>query len=455
MSSSKAFTTLTAATALISVASATELIVDYEPMNPVHDIMNIALDLKSMGDTLEKNQDFNKAFKIYKEGGHSESVAKLELRQELNFFIDEGTIISGTSISGKEVTAVAMKDYVIGDREIEVLYNQDEGCFVGGLDVPDTRGCFLPNGELEVTGGSEPLLYFYNVDLDNYNKRTLEMLSKEAEKEFKVEGEIDQGFFSEFAKFEDYYGSATYADEILTAVFRGNKHSFAKHEYDFRDWSFEDRAWFVEHGTDFLNVAMHIVGQLEQAKNTCVEGCTGKTCNVEAIQHLDTAVAFYTGSLYQDKNEGNMMYGLADQMCKLFKTCGWSVDQTEGTSHVNLLNFVKFRDAQKKLKEGKCEEADVDMRVVAKMTFVPLWQGLLYAAYHGLRKEGTVFASATLPILAHCSPGYVEKIFGYFLPDSKEKIHFPYMKKIMEDHYHCTMLDCRNVGGLWNHGKEA
>ena len=29
-----------------------------------------------------------------------------------------------------------------------------------------------------------------------------------------------------------------------------------------------------------------------------------------------------------------------------------------------------------------------------------------------------------------------------------------YTKKIIEDHYHCIMLDCRNMGGLWDPKKQ-
>ena len=455
MSTSKALTTLVAAATSLLVVQGQETIVDYTPENPVHDIMNIAYDLQAIGDVLEDTHkpDFDGAFRIYQQGGHSESVAKLELTAGLNFFLDKGAIVTGTSIEGKKVTGTALKDYKIGDKNIEIFYNQDHPCSVGGLKDPKLEGCFKDQGELTIVGQTEPIVYFYNEREDNYNLRTLQMLSKEAEQEFKVDGVIEQGFFNEFAKFEDYYGSATYADDIMTAVFRGTKHEFDKHTFDFSGWNNEDRIWFAERGPDFMNIAMHVVGQLEQAKNTCTEGCAGD-CNAEALEHLDRAVAFYTGALYEDRHEGNMLYGLADQMCKLFKTCGWRSDNLEGTSHVNLLSFAKFKDAQAKMKEGKCEEADVDMRVVAKMVFVPLWQGLLYASYHKLRKEGTVFAVATLPILAHCSPGYVEKIYGYFLPDSDKAIHFPYMKKIMEDHYHCIMLDCQTVGGLWNNGKQ-
>lgn len=454
--SSKVWTALVAAASSLVVVQGQQMIVDYEPENPVHDIMNIALDLESIGHVLEDKYkpDFDRAFQIYKEGGHSESVARLQLTEGLRYFIDEGTVVTGTSISGNKVTGFAMKDYVIGDKKIEIFYNQDEPCAVGGLKDPDLTGCFRDQGEITVTGQNDPVVYFYNEREDNYNLRTLEMLSKNAEKEFKVDGVIETGYFSQFSKFEDYYGSPTYADDIMTAVYKGDKHEFEKHTFDFRGWSNEDRIWYAERGPDFMNIAMHVVGQLEQAKNACIEDCVGD-CNNEAIKHLDTAVAFYTGALYLDRHEGNMLYGLADQMCRLFKTCGWHSDKLEGTSHVNLLSFVKFKDAQQKMKEGKCAEADTDMRVVSKMVFVPLWQGLLYAAYHKKRAEGTVFAVATLPILAHCSPGHVEKIYGYFLPDSTNAIHFPYMKKIMEDHYHCTMLDCKTVGGLWNNGKQT
>ena len=88
------------------------------------------------------------------------------------------------------------------------------------------------------------------------------------------------------------------------------------------------------------------------------------------------------------------------------------------------------------------------------MMYVPLWQGLLYSGYHKLRREGTVFAVATLPLLEHCSQKWGKHILIYFLPDSKQTIHFPYMKKIMERYYDCIDLDCKSMGGIWREGKQ-
>jgi len=455
MKSWKSLTALAVFLAASMEAHGQETIVDYVPMNPVHDIMNLALDLDAMGRAVEGKSNFDAAFKIYNEGGHSESVAKLEVRDGgLKYFLDEGTIVSGESVSGAKVTGTVMKDYLIGDREVEVMYNQDVGCFVGGLERPDDAGCFVQEGTLTVSGQSEPLPYFYNVFAGNINLRTIAQLSKNAEAEFSVNGEVDKGMFPEFSKFVEYFGSPTYADDIMLAVFRGREHEFPKHTFDFGGWSDEDRAWLIERGPAYMNVAMHVLGQFEKARIACVEGCTGDDCNRESILHLDAAVALYTGSLYQSKNEGNMMYGLADQMCKIFKTCGWDVDSITGTSHVNLINFVKFKDAQTKFQQGACTDADTDLRVVAKMMFVPLWQGLLYSGYHKLRREGTVFAIATLPLLEHCSEGWGNHIFRYFLPDSTDTIHFPYMKKIMERFYSCIDLDCQSMGGIWREGKQ-
>ena len=429
-----------------------ERIYDFKPSHSVHDVLNIARDLRALGkDLSEGNMDFNAAYKIYSEGGYSESIAKLDLLGGLPFFLDEGTEVTGKGTGGEEVTGVALKSYDIGEKIVELLYTQsgDGKCYVGGLNRPELLGCFAKQDEVKVKDQMEPLPYIYNVEIDNYNNRTLQKLSIEAKDEFTLpDGEFTEDF--PFFKFEEYYGTPDYADQILRAAFRGTKWESDKHVFDFSGWTEDDRAYFVEYGTDYMNVAQHILGRLEKVNLACQEVCHSDVeCNPAAQSYLDEAVAFYTGAFWEEGDEGNMLYGLADRMCKEFKTCGWHSNSTEGTSHVNLLNFQKFNAIQHLLSKGKCEEVHIETEVVARMAMIPLWQGLLEAVHTLKRHHATAFALSTLPILAHCSPGYVEQLFAYYLPDSKKDFHFPHTKKILEDHYHCIKLDCVNMGGLW------
>jgi hypothetical protein len=458
MSPSHVFPTIALVAASL-LAPISAQVLGYVPTHSVHDVANLGLDLATIGDILATTQNedtLNKAYRVYAKGGHSTVVASVELLQDLPFAIAKGTTITGTSTGGQDVTGVTLEDYDGGARAMEILYAQDHDCFVGGLDTPVTEGCFVGEGTLFAENGAQPLPYFYSIYANNAATVTLQTISRQEESEFTLaNGAVDTGSFAEFQKFEDFYGTPTYADDILEASFKGSKHNFDTYTYDFQGWSVKDRAWMAEKGPDYLNVVMHMVGQLEKARNTCFEGGCGSadpegSCQLESLLHLDQAVAFYTGTSHPSHPEqGQMLYALADQMCVKFKTCGWSADTTVGTSRVNLLSFGKFNEAQTKIRAGQCAEADLDMRIIAKMIFVPLWQGLLDAAYHGKRREGTVFSTATLPLLAHCT-GHAHKLVNFLLPDATTKIHFNTLLTMMQDHYHCTMLDCNNIGGLWN-----
>jgi len=83
----------------------------------------------------------------------------------------------GRNADGGEVSGKAFADYPSGTQTINVLYETSDvqdnymECQVGGLTVPNLKGCFEKDGTLSIDGQEYP--YTYTPESDNKNDRTM------------------------------------------------------------------------------------------------------------------------------------------------------------------------------------------------------------------------------------------------------------------------------------------
>ena len=198
---------------------------DFTPQTKTTDYAAIDLDLKVVRELLA-NDDFVTAQKIYKEGGHVQSTAILELETVLQQDIPQGTpAVIPTGISDSMGWGQLYVDAKQGDKILFVEYattaNQDNfvGCQVGALPEPKTSGCFVESGTVNFPDlpGSVNYEYTYSKLQENINLRTLLTLSMNAHNF--IENDT-------FQKYLDYYGSALYTDEITSAAFDGSQTGF-------------------------------------------------------------------------------------------------------------------------------------------------------------------------------------------------------------------------------------
>jgi hypothetical protein len=98
-------------------------------------------------------ENFDAAERVYREGAHSESVAKLKLETPLDAEIPEGSEVVGVTTTGDaQVTGRLMESAKPDQTVVLVRYDVNEiqdnyvNCQVGGSPAPETTGCeWIPN----------------------------------------------------------------------------------------------------------------------------------------------------------------------------------------------------------------------------------------------------------------------------------------------------------------------
>jgi len=101
-----------------------ETIVFYEPKSQVTDHNAIDLDQAQMEDQLSIGSDvsFEKARRIYADGGHSKSVAVVKLTTPLTGGLAKFTAVSGQNANGVAVYGKLYENYPNGVSQIEIQY---------------------------------------------------------------------------------------------------------------------------------------------------------------------------------------------------------------------------------------------------------------------------------------------------------------------------------------------
>jgi hypothetical protein len=264
-----------------------------------------------------------------------------------------------------------------------------------------------------------------------------------------------------FRKFIAYYGDADFGDRMIEAALDGTSYTFHAGSFDFANSSRDARGKLIELFASYLNIGLFIISELENAAEKCADHCQHGDCHHAAIHGLDGAVAFYVGSLQaQDKaGNGNLLYGLANEMCQRFKTCGPNGDQLTGVAKVNYDIFDLFHAMRDNLENDQCTDARRNRDAIIKLLFVPLVQGFRFANYRrqtGYAEEGLVddappFSAAVLPILGYCNMELAKKIQLNFSPGNRDQGQdLATIEGTLQDHYECMGLCCSDVGGLWD-----
>ena len=446
----------------------------YEAINPeVADLANIAQDLYAMHEELKEykraEEGVKRAHNIYRFGGFSRSVCTLELDEGLEHDLNAGDVVNGTSVNGLPITAVSESPHSKGDKKLKLLYNQDHGCHVGGL--PEERqvrhGCFQSNGVIAYGEGAKyEVSYSYHVTSGNSNERTIHAMSVNAGRKFRQDGLANRPYFRDFQKFVDYYGEPDFADRMITAAIEGGKYGFPEGLFDFSDSSKDALQDFIELFASYLNIGLFIISELENALEKCADHCEHGDCHHAAIHALDAAVAFYVGSRRETDGNGNLLYGLANNMCERFRTCGPKGDQVEGIAKSNYDIFAEFKEMHDNLSNDMCVDARKNKEAIVKHMFIPMVQGFRFAVYrrhvgkdHAWGRDYKVedaapFAAAVLPLLAYCKMEEAKQIQVNFDPGHAEKTEdLTQIEDQLNSHLECMGMCCNDIGGLWDHGR--
>lgn len=445
----------------------------YKAINPeVEDLANISRDLFAMHEELKKykheEEERRAAYNIYKYGGFSRSVCTLKLEDGLPEDLPADTNFTAPGERGLLVSARTETHQKKGDKSIKLLYNQDLPCHVGGLpaDVQEREGCFNSPDTVSFKledGEDYDIDYSYDKEKGNTNERTLHAMSFNAGRKFRLDGKANHPYFKDFQKFVDYYGVPDFADRMITAAMNQGNYAFQEGEFIFSGSTREDLAHFIQYFAAFLNVGMFVQSELENSLEKCADHCQHGDCHHAAIHGLDGAVAFYVGSLAEDQEsgKGNMLYGLANYVCKHFKTCGPDGNQVEGTAKVNYDIFEQFKEMRYNLENDLCVDARKNKENIIKHMSIPMIQGFKFAVFRRTAgnhwgenydvEDAAVFAAGVLPLLGYCKMEEAKQIQLNFSPGNEkatERLDQIYQQ--LDSHYECMGVCCSDIGGLWN-----
>lgn len=441
-----------------------ELIAFYEPKSQVTDHNAIDLDQEAIEDQLAIGSDvsFEKARRIYSDGGHSKSVSVVTLSSPFTRGMGKFSMVAGKSANGLSIYGKLYDNYPAGVTKIEIQYRTFDqqktyvGCQVGGLPKPNLEGCFAPSGTIEIDG--ESMNYSYDPKTQNINKRTIRKFSVTAEEKMY---RCERCPYKTFSKFRDYYGFFDYADKWIDAAFDGGGTKFNRGNANFARYGFKAKSEAIKKASAYMSIWMYVIREMEDALDNCKNDCKKTGCNDDTVRAWDEAVAFYTGSLEgpEGGGSGNLMYALADKRCKDFKTCGDLAKSTEGTAHVNEEIFRSFTLGSRMLAQAKCEDARGYKESIETMMAVPLIQGTLRYAYitstdknsgEKAEAEGATFAASVLPIVHACDEDAAELIYRNMKVGQANTANFAQVKNAFESVYDCMGIRGSDVGGLWN-----
>jgi hypothetical protein len=287
-------------------------------------------------------------------------------------------------------------------------------------------------------------------------------------------------YFEDYQRFLDYYGDTRYADKWVLAATYGNDTAFlgGRGNADFSllvGTAGRGRAEGMQTGTVALNMWMAVVRELEYAVRACRIPCTTNTssaCSDDAVHFLDTAAAFYAGSLEGQNGspDGVLLHALADSGAAEFKTTKWAGNGEKGTAYVNLEIFYRLGEAQQALLDknadgtGQCGVADAFKKEIINLMKVPLVQVVLSNAWirahdteaddadvENAEAKGATYAAGILPYVYACNQSLAELVYNNLRIGSQASdVDFSSVKQAFEDVYECLGITCAEVGGIWN-----
>jgi len=456
------FTTAFFATLVTGATASLPPLAGYEPQTNVADHAAIAYDQQYIEDQVGfGNADgFDKASKVYSQGGNSKSVAMLTLTQPLTESLAKGTSldIAGT-YNGKAYKTYAATSTVIGFQyDITEIYADNVDCKIGGLygEARVETGCIEGGtGTISIAGGREIDYMDYVID-NNENERTIQGFSTSANEKFRPNKDLNEDFFSFYKPVVEYYGQADFSDQIVTAGLEGTNTDLTNGNVNLVGYDFSGRAQIVKKVTAYVSIAFYVLYELWDATEDCKKSCASGNCNDDSVDALDEGVAFYVGGSYPADEKGNLFYALAQKRAANFNTV-----EADGVSSVNRRVMTNFNKMKTELNAGSCDESVATAVTIADLIKIPAIQGTLRYAYVQTTKddpsqkemaEGVAFAAGVLPFVHECNPADAKIIHDNISLKANliSTVTYAEVKKAFEDNYDCMGITCADVGGLYD-----
>ena len=203
-------------------------------------------------------------------------------------------------------------------------------------------------------------------------------------------------------------------------------------------------------GSQYQNVWMYVIHELEAAITDCKAGTVGS--------HWDEAVAFYSGSITLTNpttNIGQFQYGLAEKRCTAFGTCT-SGNSALYKSKVNEKVYKLFATGSGLQSTFQCSAMESVKESLVKQFTVPFIQAIIQYLYlsktQGLEKQKAElwsFSAAFLPFLNYYSPSAAKVLYenSYILNVDTVPLGYAETKLSLEGAYLAMGITCADVGG--------
>ncbi|KAL7567227.1 hypothetical protein ACA910_021214 [Epithemia clementina (nom. ined.)] len=440
----------------------------YEPVTAVADHAGIAGDQAMIEKYTKFPNDvsFGIASEVYARGGNSMSYADLFLSTPLPKLLAKGTNITGVDRNGTQLVGTAMQDYPKDSTKIGFLYPVKNdlirylNCKVGALPQEDkiNEGCIKSVGTVSISGFDDSTLVYSGSF--NKNARTIQRFSTEADIGFRLDNKLENDYYPFFKPYVEFYDTHDFAHQMAMAGFDGGQTSFGKgYNIDLKGYGFSARAQIAKKATAYINLAHLVQRELYVAFHTCKQNCTTPECNIDALQKLDEAVAYYVGNQLYSKDyygQGNLAYGLAEMLCPKMATCDHVIN---GQSRVNKNIFVHLEAMKAKLKEAKCAECQDNVEEIVRLMMIPLIQATLFTAQRmssytfpssSMQAEGAIFSAAILPKVSECSRSAANLIYNNMklIAHTLPRVDFYEVQGALEEVYQCMGVTCAEIGGV-------
>jgi len=463
-----------------------EQILNYSPGSKVTDHANIDLDQKMLESYLGSN-DFTNAKAVYTSGAHSKPTATCALTSPTTVgqSLSKGDAVTFTTTNGDAVSGKSYSSYAATDTSVSFTYPVSSlrvepaasACYEGGLKPADysSLGC------IAVAGGSSTFTILgttYTGTCTNKGKRTLQGFSTKAKSvmnDCPVDSTVSYANgcpYTTYKPYYDYYGSHSYADDIVLAALDDTAISGFTNGgaiIDSPGAANVVRVQMAKKGTAYMNAWMYAIREFEDAIDDCTVGdLTANALSSGPVHAWDEGVAFYVGSIltFDDLLAGNLptldgkgklAYTLGNKRCKNYQTCGPSGTALKGEAKANIDLFRLYQSGQYELLIGNCAGVVPYKNQIFEKSTVPLVQGTLRYAMKMAhlsggpeeQAEGAIFAAAVLPQVHACDPAAATTIYDN-MKMGVTTIDYMAVKAAFEGCYSAMGITCADVGGLIN-----
>ena len=260
---------------------------------------------------------------------------------------------------------------------------------------------------------------------------------------------------SQYALFSDYYGSDTFAHNLLIDIM--------KELPPFNSFDEGSTTQLRELATGVLKYVVMYFSATSALQSSVSECNSGNTQT--SLEYWDTAVAFYVGSMEGEASAGSplggeLLFSTASELCEDFDNCSSTASKPKAKINDDIVQA--FIDGADQIESNGCSSVGslVENQLIPKMT-VPLLQGVVqYASFNAGLSPGTTdgslaigysFSQGILPVVNVASSASANTIKSQMeFQDNSQPVPggFESVANALRSALPAMKVDCSDIGIL-------